>query len=192
MEKICIMLLVWFIAFVIYQIFVSIFIRGCNDFLNFPIYKSIKKYNKKLNKKNLKKMNLRILLKAMSLMFLPTMAVLFVLLVGFFDINAMWVWIKSNSGGAIFARIAMLLAEICLVTYLYFYYLEEEKEKIKAEALNGKERKDATHHDFSTSLGRIFTGFGGYGTDPTKFTYTAWSTPSSDVVIIERTKKKEN
>lgn len=65
----------------------------------------------------------------MGFMFLPTLGVLLMLTVGFFDPIAMWNWIKSDDGWAIFTRIVLFLAEIVLVTVLYFYYLQEDRAK---------------------------------------------------------------
>lgn len=79
--------------------------------------------------------NLKVLGKAMGFMFLPTLGVLLLLVVGFFDPIAMWVWIKSNAGLAVTARIIIFLLEIGLVTILYFDYLEKDK---KQKLLEGK------------------------------------------------------
>lgn len=95
------------------------------------LYQYLNKYNNYLNKNNLKQMDLKILGKAMGFMFFPTLGVLLMLLVGFFDPIAMWAWIKSDSGWAVFTRIIIFLIETGLVTALYFDYLEKDKiEKI--------------------------------------------------------------
>ena len=98
------------------------------------LYQYLNKYNNYLNKNNLKQMDLKILGKAMGFMFFPTLGVLLMLLVGFFDPIAMWAWIKSDSGWAVFTRIIIFLIETGLVTALYFDYLEKDKiEKINSE-----------------------------------------------------------
>ena len=98
------------------------------------LYQYLNKYNNYLNKNNLKQMDLKILGKAMGFMFFPTLGVLLMLLVGFFDPIAMWTWIKSDSGWAVFTRIIIFLIETGLVTALYFDYLEKDKiEKINSE-----------------------------------------------------------
>lgn len=74
-------------------------------------------------------MNYKLLGKAMSFMFLPTLGVLIILLVGFFDPIAMWIFIKSNDGWAVFTRVVLLIAEIALITSLYFHYLEDYKKQ---------------------------------------------------------------
>ena len=79
-------------------------------------------------------MNLKILGKAMGFMFLPTLGVLLMLLVGFFDPIMLWTWIKSPSGWAVFTRVVLFLLETGLVILMYFYYLEEEnRNKLKSE-----------------------------------------------------------
>lgn len=87
-----------------------------------------KKFKNYLLKNNLNQMNIKILLKAMSFMFLPTFAVLLMLLVGFFDPIALWTFIKSDSGWAITIRVLLFLAEMILVAILYFDYLEKDKQ----------------------------------------------------------------
>lgn len=86
--------------------------------------------------------NIKILFKAMSFMFLPTLAVLTLLLVGFFDPIAMWTFIKSNSGGAVTIRIILFLAEISLVWHFYYKYQQEdiilEAQKDVEEFLKGR------------------------------------------------------
>ncbi len=90
--------------------------------------------NNYLTKNNLKQMNLKILGKAMGFMFLPTLGVLLMLLVGFFDPIMLWTWIKSPSGWAVFTRVVLFLLETGLVILMYFYYLEEEnRNKLKSE-----------------------------------------------------------
>ena len=95
--------------------------------------------NNYLTKNNLKQMNLKILGKAMGFMFLPTLGVLLMLLVGFFDPIILWDWIKSPSGWAIFTRVVLFLLETGLVIVMYFHYLEEEnRSKYIAECDNIK------------------------------------------------------
>lgn len=91
--------------------------------------------------------NFRVLLKAMSFMFLPTLGVLLMLVVGFFDPVAMWNWIKSDNGWAIFTRIALFLAEIGLITVLYFYYFDKEKRDAILKEGRGVGKKQRTAYD---------------------------------------------
>ena len=85
----------------------------------------IKYTNNYLNKNNLKQMNFKILGKAMGFMFLPTLGVLLMLLVGFFDPIQMWNWIKSDSAWAIIVRI--------LISKLGNNYTTEINENIEKE-----------------------------------------------------------
>ena len=114
--------------------------------LSYDLFKKFKNY---LLKNNLNQMNIKILLKAMSFMFLPTFAVLLILLVGFFDPIALWTFIKSDSGWAITVRVLLFLAEIILVAILYFDYLEKENQ---ANLL--KEVSDVTKAGKERSVGR--------------------------------------
>ena len=45
----------------------------------------------------------------------------------------MWVFIKSNDGWAVFTRVVLLIAEIALITTLYFNYLEDYKKQNMAQ-----------------------------------------------------------
>lgn len=67
-------------------------------------------------------------------MFLPTLGVLLMLLVGFFDPLAMWNFIKSDTFWAVFIRVILFIAEITLIVLMYFHYLNLE---IKEDVLNG-------------------------------------------------------
>lgn len=99
-------------------------------------------------------MNLRVLGKAMGFMFLPTLGVLLMLVVGFFDPMAMWNWIKSNDGWAIAVRILLFLAETGLVVVMYFYYLEKDA---KDGALKGTKGQPAyVSRSYRTELREIF------------------------------------
>lgn len=70
--------------------------------------------------KNSKRMNLKILFKAMSFMFLPTLGVMLLLLVGFWSATDLWKFIISDTGGAITIRILLFIAECGLVIGMYF------------------------------------------------------------------------
>ena len=137
--------------------------------------------NSYLTKNNLKQMNFKILGKAMGFMFLPTLGVLLMLLIGFFDPIMLWTWIKSDSGWAIFTRIFIFLLETGLVTVLYFNYLKEETvEKIKnsAEAIGQEEDIYS-----ATDVYRLFTA----NNSCNKFTLQRTEDPN--IVIIKQIKK---
>lgn len=94
-----------------------------------------------INKLKQTQMNLRILGKAMGYMFMPTLGVLLMLLVGFFDPWAMWEFIKSNSFWAILIRIILFLAEIILIAVMYSHFEEKEILENGEKYIKGKASK---------------------------------------------------
>ncbi len=76
--------------------------------------------------KNLDKMNYKILGKAMGYMFMPTLGVLLMLLVGFCDPIAMWTFIKSTCFWAVAIRIILFIAEVVLILVMYDHFMEKE------------------------------------------------------------------
>ena len=141
--------------------------------------------NNYLTKNNLKQMNLKILGKAMGFMFLPTLGVLLMLLVGFFDPIILWTWIKSPSGWAIFTRVLLFLLETGLVILMYFHYLEEENHnKYIAECddvkVNRSNRKSVPGIDNMYDL---------FPRDGVPYTYFKIPTEDPNIVLIERKEK---
>ena len=141
--------------------------------------------NNYLTKNNLKQMNLKILGKAMGFMFLPTLGVLLMLLVGFFDPIMLWTWIKSPSGWAVFTRVVLFLLETGLVILMYFHYLEEEnRSKYIAECddvkVNRSNRKSVPGIDNMYDL---------FPRDGVSYTYFKIPTEDSNIVLIERKEK---
>ena len=118
-------------------------------------------------------MNLKILLKAMGYMFLPTLCMLLMLLVGFFDPIKLWIWITSNSGGAIFVRLLMFILEVTLIVILYFYYLDKEELK---EIAGSSEKEEVN----SGSIGDIFESYS-YNDK-----YYIYRTNNPNRIILER------
>lgn len=143
------------------------------------IIDQFKKLNKYLNKNKLKQMNFKILGKAMSFMFLPTLGVLLMLLVGFFDPIVLWTWIKSDSGGAVFTRIFIFLLETGLVTALYFHYLKEE---IKNEVINGNIEGKSEEIYYNKNLYRIYPD----EKSDSYYKFYIIDTKDSNIKIIER------
>lgn len=121
-------------------------------------------------------MNLKVLGKAMGFMFLPTLGVLLMLIVGFFDPIAMWNWIKSDAGWAIATRIILFVVEIGLVVVLYYQYLDEE---IKKNAMAGNYPKTKGYTARYTSELRDILN--GHSDD----TYKVYNTESSNIKLIE-------
>lgn len=141
--------------------------------------------NNYLTKNNLKQMNLKILGKAMGFMFLPTLGVLLMLLVGFFDPIMLWTWIKSPSGWAIFTRVLLFLLETGLVILMYFHYLKEENHnKYIAECddvkVNRSNRKSVPGIDNMHDL---------FPRDGVPYTYFKIPTEDPNIVLIERKEK---
>lgn len=130
-------------------------------------------------------MNLRLILKAMSFMFLPTLGVLVILLVGFFDAAAMWDFIKSNNGWAIFVRVTLLLAEIILVIVLYYYYQEQEEKELVLSGEGNKMFK--TNASYDTELQKLFSGSVSY-----RDKFKIYDTKIENIKIVEYIKKEED
>lgn len=130
-----------------------------------------------IKQNNLNQMNLKILGKAMGFMFLPTLGVLLMLLIGFFDPISMWTWIKSDSAGAVIVRIIIFLLETGLVTYLYFDYLKKDiLEKAGSNCKNGYRVSS------SDNMRDIFNN-GRYDDN-----YTLYTTEDPNVKVIKREK----
>ena len=88
-------------------------------------------------------MNLKCFYKALRFTFLPTLAVLLLLLVGFWSVSDLWNFIVSGSAGAVIVRIILFLAEAGLAVYMYFHYLEKEMlNDVEAGSLQNTVRYD--------------------------------------------------
>lgn len=125
-------------------------------------------------------MNFKILGKAMGFMFLPTLGVLLMLLVGFFDPIQMWNWIKSDSAWAIIVRIFIFVIEISLITYLYFDYLKKEiNENIKKETGSDGICKSISYSTYARNM---------FDDTSSSDKYILEYTKNPNVVIIERKK----
>lgn len=127
-------------------------------------------------------MNLKVLGKAMGFMFLPTLGVLLMLVVGFFDPMAMWSWIKSNDGWAIFVRIVLFVAEVGLVVVMYFYYLEEETKK---QALDGNGSKNGERRSSRTEICDLFKN------GSSRDSFRVFETENANIRIVELIKDVE-
>ena len=80
------------------------------------------------------------LLRAMSFLFVPTLAILSVILVGFFSWTKFVAFMTSSTTEAILVRVIMLISEITLVIIMYFHYIKEEivKKSEKDDAVFGE------------------------------------------------------
>ena len=143
--------------------------------------------NNHLTKNNLNQMNLKILGKAMGFMFLPTLGVLLMLLVGFFDPIMLWTWIKSPSGWAVFTRVVLFLLETGLVIIMYFHYMEEEnKNKLKSECKIDPLSEIPISR--FTDIHEVFKS----KTSGDSYIYYKNYTENPDIVLIERKPIKES
>lgn len=86
-------------------------------------------------------MDFKILGKAMGYMFMPTLGVLLMLLVGFFDPIAMWNFIKSDNGWAIVIRVVLFLAETGLIYVMYQHFLKKDIIENAETYISGKPDK---------------------------------------------------
>lgn len=123
--------------------------------------------------------DLKILGKAMGFMFLPTLGVLTMLLVGFFDPVAMWTFIKSDNGWAVFTRLIVFLIEVGLVTGLYHYYKYEERIKGYFKTKDSIQRERI---DKDTTVRYMFNNQG-YHDD-----HKIYRTEDDNIVLVERIK----
>ena len=130
-----------------------------------------------IKQNNLNQMNLKILGKAMGFMFLPTLGVLLMLLVGFFDPIMLWNWIKSDSGWAVFTRIIIFILEVGLVTILYFDYLEKDINKKSKEGLCNKEPEQINPNSYIYNLFKY---------NDSNHSYYKTETEDPNVIFIER------
>jgi len=144
--------------------------------------------NRLINKLKQTQMNFKILGKAMGYMFMPTLGVLLMLLIGFFDPLAMWNFIKSDNGWAVTVRIILFLAEIILIVVLYFTFLEEWEEEqktiAKEKALKGEGKNPNIIADltYRNEIRQLFKNVND------RDLYHQYKTESEDVMIIERKK----
>lgn len=123
--------------------------------------------------------NLKILGRAMGFMFLPTLGVLVMLLVGFFDPVAMWTFIKSDNGWAVFTRLFIFLSEAVLVYVMYSIYISEEKTKKLALEL-GVELGDTSSIGKYTDTYELFNG------SSSDWGYSKIETTDPNIVIVKR------
>ena len=115
---------------------------------------------------------------AMGFMFLPTLGILAVLLVGFFDPIAMWTFIKSNDSWAIFIRLVILITEIVIVAIMYGIYKSDEKTKGLLESQDGLTSKTVAYNNY------VYYSFDDASSEDT---YTLYYSDNKNVVVLKRT-----
>jgi len=145
-------------------------------------YHIIKNYHKRLKHT---KMNLKILMKAMSFMFLPTLGVLAMLLVGFFDPIALWDFIKGNTAGAVIIRVLLFIAELVLVGIMYEKYMGEEKEQNIIKSASSLTDDNAFDESGDQYLYRMWHDSG----RSSDYKFERYKTEDNNIVIIKRIKK---
>lgn len=84
--------------------------------------------------------NTKVLLKAMSFMFLPTISLLGIIFCWFLDWQAFISFITAKTTGAGLMRLVMLGLEIGLTIYMYKYYLELWQEAEIGKAQDGEDQ----------------------------------------------------
>lgn len=102
------------------------------------------------------KIDLKILLKAMSFMFLPTLAVLLVVYFWFFNFAAFVAFVTASTGWAGFLRVVLMILEVVCVVLMY-RYLYEEAEKA-AELIKIDQELTATSDPGTISFSNRTTG----------------------------------
>lgn len=123
--------------------------------------------------------NYKILLKALGFMFLPTVSVLSLILIGFFSWSKFISFITSDSGFAMFIRVTLAVAELIFVYLLYQHY--EKQEVINnAETSKGEIIKDRKNDYYSEYT---------YFKNPNRQTgesYRSYATSNDNIIILER------
>lgn len=89
-------------------------------------------------------MNYKILARALKFAFLPTLSVFVCIWFAVLSVTDVFQFLLSDSGWAIAMRIFLLIVEVAIVAYMYFYYLKEEKIKEGLRSEDGWEVKGDT------------------------------------------------
>ena len=189
MSIFAILIIIWVFGFTIYGVFVTNDYMpknyaGLGSGLIWPISITMLLINY-LKTKQFNKMNYKILGKAMGFMFAPTLGILLMLLVGFFDPIAMWTFIKSDTAGAVITRLVMFVLEVGFVIGLYISYMEEEAKTIAINRINSGNLDNSVGSKISylTNCKDFF------GTSNGEF--YIHSTEFKNVIIIEHKPKKD-
>lgn len=122
--------------------------------------------------------NYKILLKALGFMFLPTVSVLSLILIGFFSWSKFISFITSDSGFAMFIRVALAVAELIFVYLLYQHYEKEEILKNPDTIKTGNKIKNSDYNSYE------YNYFGMSTRGDSKF--SSYKTSNPDIIILER------
>jgi hypothetical protein len=127
--------------------------------------------------------NYKVLLKAISFMFLPTISILFVVFIGFFSITDFISFITAKSGWAIFLRVALVLAEIIFVCLMYKHYYKLDVIKNKDNYIK---KGNVIKNTSSTYVERFFKSDTSNG-----YNFKSYATDNDNIVVIEKVLKFE-
>ncbi len=122
--------------------------------------------------------NYKVLLKAISFMFLPTISILFVVFIGFFSITDFISFITAKSGGAIFLRVVLVLAEIIFVCVMYNHYYKLDVIKNKDNYIK---EGNIINYTTSTYVERFFKSGNSSGRK-----FKSYATDNENIVVIEK------
>lgn len=136
-------------------------------------------------------MNTKALMQALRFACLPTISVLILLFFGFFSITKTIAFISSDNGWAIAIRVILVIAEMCLIWFMYEIY----DKQIKAEEKK-KANYSAVHTDLSELPKRKSERVSEYkevrSILPGGHKYVIYDTESPDVKILSRVINKQN
>ncbi len=158
------------------------------DLWRIPVFLH-KQFKKSL--KQHKMINTKILLKAMSFMFLPTLCILFIIFCWFFSWTDFSNFITSQSAGAAIMRIIMMVLEVILCAYMYQHYMDEyqktqKKEKVNKFVLNPEvDSEGYKTKEYSTYVRDLFKNSNVSNRD---CQYTVVYGPEDDLIFVKRTK----
>lgn len=126
-------------------------------FIPYILYNLFIKFKQSL--KRHKMLNTKALIKALSFLCLPTLSVLLILYFWFLDFGRFTDFVTSQSGWAGVLRVALIIAELCLVYHMYCHYNEiipNEKANEKLyKSILGQNFKHVTRIDSSNSGKRL-------------------------------------
>ena len=126
--------------------------------------------------------NWKIFAKDISFMFLPTVSVLSLILIGFFSWTKFVVFITSDSGWAVFLRIVLAILEIVFVYLMYQYYLKQEIIN------NGVTNKGNIITNIKNDYTYEYKYFKNRDRIPGE-SYRSYSTANDNIIVLERFKQ---
>lgn len=129
-------------------------------------------------------MNYKNLYKAMRFMFLPTLVMFSLLLVGFWSVAGFWNFITSDSPGAVIVRVALFTIEIMVVAMMYLEYQKDDEIRNTASGIIGESGDNIKTHEKTieknSAICNAFTEIN-YGD-----TVQIFSTTNPNIKVIKR------